>query len=130
MPRVQELIFPVLRDALPGVTIVSWMPAVTDRVFPILKVRRLGGTGPDPERLDRPVIEMTAYTRDGLVATEELYLDARKVLWDMWKHQTVTASGHIHSFFETFGPTPFDSEIDDTWRVQGLIQLGIRPPRN
>jgi hypothetical protein len=130
MPRVQEVLFPVLRDELPGVQVVSWEPDVHLRQYPLLKVRRLGGLSPDPKRLDKPTIEMTAYTRDGVEATEDLYLDARQVIWDMVENQTVTPAGYLHSFFETLGPTQFDSEFDDTWRIQGLIQLGLRPPNS
>jgi hypothetical protein len=130
MPRVQSIILPVLREALPGVTIGSWYRDIDYRTFPIINVRRLGGAGPDPKRLDRPVIEMTAYTQESLPATENLYMDAREVLLDMVERQTVTPSGYLHSFTETMGPTPFDSPFEDSWRVQGLIQLGVRPLRN
>lgn len=130
MPRVQSIILPVLREALPGVTIGSWYRDIDYRTFPILNIRRLGGVGPDPKRLDLPVIEMTAYTQESLPATENLYMDAREVLLDMVERQTVTPSGYLHSFTETMGPTPFDSPFEDTWRVQGLIQLGVRPLRN
>ncbi|MFD1045257.1 hypothetical protein ACFQ1S_06450 [Kibdelosporangium lantanae] len=129
MPRIQAVLIPVLRAALPGVMVMSWMPDVDHRTFPSLNIRRLGGLQRDVRRLDRPVIEMTAYSRDGLIACEDLYLDARTVIWDMVQQQTVTPQGHLHSFFETMGPTQFDSPWDDTWRVQGLIQLGLRPPR-
>jgi len=130
MPRVQSIILPILREALPGVTIGSWYRDIDYRTFPILNIRRLGGVGPDPKRLDLPVIEMTAYTQESLPATESLYMDAREVLLDMVERQTVTPSGYLHSFTETMGPTPFDSPFEDTWRVQGLIQLGVRPLRN
>lgn len=130
MPRVQSIILPVLREALPGVTIGSWYRDIDYRTFPILNIRRLGGVGPDPKRLDLPVIEMTAYTQESLPATENLYMDAREALLDMVERQTVTPSGYLHSFTETMGPTPFDSPFEDTWRVQGLIQLGVRPLRN
>lgn len=130
MPRVQSIILPVLREALPGVTVGSWYRDIDYRTFPILNIRRLGGVGPDPKRLDLPVIEMTAYTQESLPATESLYMDAREVLLDMVERQTVTPSGYLHSFTETMGPTPFDSPFEDTWRVQGLIQLGVRPLRN
>lgn len=96
----------------------------------MLMVRRLGGTAVDPRKLDLPVIEVAAYTRDGLVATENLYMDARQVILEMVDKQTVTEAGHLHSFFETMGPTPFDSPFEDSWRVQGLIQVGVRPRRN
>lgn len=129
MPRIHEVVIPVLREALPGVAITSWIPQIDKRTYPLINIRRLGGLPVDVRLLDRAVIEMTAYSRDGLVATENLYLDARQVLWDMVRNQTVTPAGYLHSYRETFGPTQFDSLFDDTWRVQGLIQLGLRPPR-
>ncbi|WP_142000341.1 hypothetical protein [Amycolatopsis cihanbeyliensis] len=129
MPRVQEVLLPVLRAALPEVAVTTWVPDVDYRRYPLLNLRRLGGLPVDVRRLDLAVIEMTAFTRDGLVATEDLYLDARQVIWDMVANQTVTAYGYLHSYFETMGPTQFDSTFDDSWRVQGLIQLGIRPPK-
>lgn len=133
MPRVQEIVLPLLRDAFedvePVVTFGSWMADVDFRSYPLVNVRRLGGSPVNVDLLDQPVIEMTAYSRDGLVATEELYLDCRQVLWDAVKRQTVTDKGSLSSFFEVMGMTQFDSPIEDTWRVQGLIQLGVRPPK-
>lgn len=129
LPRVQEIILPVLRAELPGVTCGSWVSDVDKRTYPLINVRRIGGLDVDPDQLGKPTIELTAYSRDGLVGTEDLYLDARQVIWDMVRNQTVTEKGYLHSFFETMGPTQFDSPFDDTWRIQGLIQLGVRPPR-
>jgi hypothetical protein len=130
LPRVQEIILPVLREQLPGVKCGSWVESVDLRKVPLINVRRLGGLDVDLDLLGKPTIELTAYSSDGLVGTEDLYLDARQVIWDMVKNQTVTPLGYLHSFFETMGPTQFDSPYDDTWRIQGLIQLGVRPPRN
>lgn len=129
IPRVQEIVIPHLRDQLPGVMVTSWVPDIHHRTYPLLNVRRLSGISRDPRRLELAVIELTAYSRDGLVETEDLYLDARHVIFEMVERQTVTPAGHLHSYFETMGPTGFDSPIDDTWRIQGLIQLGVRPPR-
>lgn len=129
MPRVQAVVLPRLREELPGVMIGSWVPDVDHRTFPLLNVRRLGGISQDPKRLDRPTIELTAYTADGLVPTEDLYMDARQILFEMVDNQTLTPTGYLHSFFETMGPTQFDSPFDDTWRIQGIIQLGVRPRR-
>lgn len=128
MPRVQEILLPVLREKLPDVMFTSWVPDVDHREFPLVNIRRLGGLPVDVRRLDRAVIELTAYSADGLVACEDLYLDVRTVIWDMCQSQTVTPAGSICSYWETMGPTQFDSPFDDTWRVQGLIQLGLRPP--
>lgn len=129
LPRVQEIILPILRAELPGVTCGSWVSDVDTRVFPLINVRRIGGLDVDLDYLGKPTIELTAYSRAGLVGTEDLYLDARQVIWEMVRNQTVTEKGYLHSFFETMGPTQFDSPFDDSWRIQGLIQLGVRPPR-
>lgn len=130
IPRVQEIVLPILKAELPGVQVVSWVPDVEDREFPMLNVRRLGGLEVDVDMYDRAVIEVTAYTDTNLIDCENLCLDARQVLWDAWKKQTVVVDkGSIGSFFTTLGPTQFDSPYDDTWRVQTLIQLGLRPIR-
>jgi hypothetical protein len=131
MPRVQAVILPVLRERIPGVTFTTWVPDVDYRDYPLVNIRRLGGLPIDVRRLDRAVVEITAYSRDGIIAAEDLYLDVRTVVWDMVQEQIVIPEvGHLCSYFETFGPTSFDSPFEDTWRVQGLIQLGIRPPRD
>jgi len=131
MSRIQSVVLPLLRDRLdPSVTVGSWMADVDHgREWPVINVRRLGGLPVDPQRLDKPVIELTAYTDVGLVDTEYLYLQAREILYEAWLNQTTTPAGYIHSYFETFGPTQFDSPYDDTWRIQGLIQLGLRPAK-
>ncbi len=130
IPRIQEVVLPLLKAELPGVQVTSWVPDVQDRQFPIVNVRRLGGYEIDVDMYDRAVIELTAYTDTNLVDCEDLLLDARQILWDAWKAQTVVpGKGSIGSFFTTLGPTQFDSPYDDTWRVQTLIQLGLRPTR-
>ena len=131
IPRIQEIVLPILKAQFePGVQVVSWVPDVQDRSFPILGVRRLGGLPVDIDMYDRAVIEVTAYTDTNLIDCENLLLDARQVLWNAWKAQTVVPNkGSIGSYFETLGPTQFDSPYDDTWRVQFLVQLGIRPIR-
>lgn len=130
IPRIQEVVLPILKADLPGVQVVSWVPDVSDRAFPIVQVRRLGGLEVDVDMYDRAVIELTAYTDTNLMDCENLCLDARQLLWDAWKTQTVVpGKGSIGSFFTTLGPTQFDSPYDDTYRVQSLIQLGLRPVR-
>ena len=130
IPRVQEIVLPILKAELPGVQVVSWVPDVADRQFPIVGVRRLGGLPVDVDMYDRAVIEVTAYSDTNLVDCENLCLDVRQILWNAWKNQTVVSGkGSIGSYFETLGPTQFDSPYDDTWRVQFLVQLGLRPIR-
>lgn len=134
MPRVQAVVLPILRTQLaaqyPDLDVVSWGKDPDHRTFPYIMIRRLGGYGRDPLGLDKPTIEMTVYSRVSLPHTEQLYLDAREVLVNAVANQTITEAGYLHSFQESMGPTQFDSPWDDTWRIQGLIQLGLRPPRN
>ncbi|ERB55487.1 hypothetical protein N806_31190 [Rhodococcus sp. P27] len=131
IPRVQEVVLPILRDKLPGVAIRSWIDDIDYRQFPMVNIRRVGGTrhSTRPEELDVPVVEMTAYGTEGLIETEDLYQDALSVLYDAVAQQTQTEAGYLHSIRETMGMTQFSSLFQDSWRVQGLVQLGVRPPR-
>ncbi|WP_258196560.1 hypothetical protein [Nocardia farcinica] len=103
-----------------------------DRTYPMLNVRRLGGARNrnHPTKLGLPVIELTAYGDVGLVETEQLYEDALEALYDAVRYQTQTPAGYLHSINENMGARQFSSLFQDSWRIQGLIQLGIRPPRN
>lgn len=127
-PRVQDVVIPILRDALPGVEITSWVPDVDYRTYPIVNIRRLGGYRHRgrPERLDLPVIEMTVYGKDGLVDTEDLYISALNALFEAQRTNKQVDAGYISHVRETMGMTQFPAQTMDTWRVQGLILLGIR----
>lgn len=135
LPRVQEVVVPILREAFPAITVVTWVPDVSLRDFPMLQVRRVGGFR-HKKRYDQfalPVVEMTAYTKapeGGLVETEQLYEDALEALYKAVQNQTQTDAGYLHSIKETFGATQFSSLFQDSWRIQGLIQFGLRPPRS
>lgn len=134
-PRPQAIVGPLLKSAptLDGVSIVTWVPDIDYREFPMINIRRIGGIrNPKAPRLHTlPVIEMSAYTnKGGLIAAEELYEDALDVLFDARDDQTVTAAGYIQSLYETMGATQFSSLYQDSWRVQGLIRLGLRRPRS
>lgn len=134
MPDINLRAYPIVRrllnDALPDVAITSWIPDVDYRDFPAVNVRSLGGSRHSrrPDALHIPILEITAYTDTELADTEELYDDVLDALYDAQKYQTQTPGGYIHSIKETMGKTQFDSPFDATWRVQGLVKLGIRPP--
>lgn len=129
MPRVQAVVIPILRQAFPNVTVGSWVEDIDYRDFPMLNIRRIGGKRYDqgPKQLSMPVIELTSYGTVGLVETEQLYEDALEVLYDAVRYQKQTDAGYLHSIMETMGMTQFSSLFMDSWRVQGLIQLGVRP---
>jgi hypothetical protein len=132
MPRVQSVLLPLLREALPGIKVSSWVEDIDFREFPMLQVRRIGGPRHDrrPTQLAKPVIELTCYGTVGLIETEELYEDALEALYEAVRLQMKTDAGYLHSIKEAMGATQLPSPFMDSWRVQGLIQFGVRPLSN
>lgn len=134
MPRPAKIVLPLLKAGIPRLEgrVYTWNPDVDYRVFPFMSVRRLGGARnkQNPLQLSTPVIELTAYTDEGEPETEQLYEDALEVLYEAVRRQTQTEYGYLHSMKENMGAMQFSSLFADSWRVQGLIQLGIRPPRS
>lgn len=138
MPRVAKIVLPIIKAAnlsgdygtLDG-RVYTWNPDVDDRVFPWVQLRRLGGFRHPrrPTELALPVIELTCHGDKGLPETEQLYEDVLEVLYEAVSRQTQTPEGYLHSIKETLGTTQFSSLFQDSWRVQGLIKLGVRPPR-
>lgn len=138
LSRVQKVVAPILRgdSRLDGVTVVTWVPNIEYREFPMLQIRRIGGPrNPKAPKLHSlPVIELSAYTdalgdSEGLITCEELYETALDVLYDAVQDQIVTPAGYLQSIYETMGATQFSSLFQDSWRVQGLIRLGVCAPR-
>lgn len=134
MPRLIPVVLDILRDYPPldGVKIGSWIETIDLRQFPMINVRNIGGpsTGRDwryPNKMDAGVIEVTAYSTDGLVECEHLYNIALEALYDAVLYQKQTDTGYLHSIRETMGMSQFSSLFMDSWRVQGLIKLGLRP---
>lgn len=132
LPLIQDVVIELLKDKFPDALIDSWIPNVDFRTFPIIGVRRIGGVRHEkhPTKLGFPVIELTVYGDVGEPETEELYEECLDVLYNAVQKQTLTAHGYLHSIKETMGATQFDSPMTDTWRIQGLIQFGLRPLRN
>lgn len=133
LPRPQRIVAPLLRadPRLEGVTVTTWIPDIDYREFPMINIRRIGGirNPKSPLLHGLPVIEMSAYTTDSLISCEELYETALDVLYEAVENQTETDEGHLQSVYETMGATQFSSLFQDSWRVQGLIRLGVRAPR-
>lgn len=133
MPRVQAVLLPILRAALPEtVKVGTWVEDIDYRHFPMINIRRIGGARHEWRYTDLalPVVEMTAYGIEGLPETEQLYEDALEALYGAVERQTQTEAGYLHSIKETMGATQFSSLFQDSWRIQGLIQFGVRPPNN
>ena len=58
---------------------------------------------------------------------EHLYNVALEALYDAVLTQKQTDTGYLHSINENMGMTQFSSLFMDSWRVQGLLKLGLRP---
>ncbi|AGK85786.1 hypothetical protein Chy1_0019 [Mycobacterium phage Chy1] len=111
---------------------MTWVPDIDFREFPMINIRRIGGirNANAPKLHSLPVVEMSAYSTDGLIECEELYETALEVLYDAVKNGTQTPAGYLSSIFETMGATQSSSLYQDSWRIQGLIRLGVRTPRS
>lgn len=132
MPRFQQVVLPLLRAALPPeVKCGSWMEDIDYRDFPMINIKRIGGRRlPNhPMSLDVVSVEMSVYGIVDLPTTESLYSDALEALFTAVYKQTQTEAGYLHSIQENTGMIPLSSPFQDSWRVQGLIQIGVRPPR-
>lgn len=134
LPRVQRIVLPILRaaPALSGAKIGSWEEDVDFRHLPMINVRRIGGVrnSEQPTMLGSQIVEMAVFTNVDQPTTEDLYEDALDVLYEAVRSQQQTPSGYLHSIKETMGNTEFGSPFQGTWRSQGLIKLGVRPPKN
>ncbi|MFA5707381.1 hypothetical protein [Mycolicibacterium sp.] len=129
MIRPQAVVLPVLRAALPGVAVVSVVPDVDYRTYPMVSVRRAGGIRNRslPRLFSQPVLELVAVSAEGLVEAEELYDEALDALYDAVRQQiTVEDVGYLHSIRERQGPTQAPSPYPDTWMTEGSVAVGIR----
>lgn len=127
MPRAAALVLPILREALPGVQVVSRMPEVSDRRYPMLLVHRAGGNAIHIDLLDRMSVNLQCWAADDDKA-EQVLLNARAALWSAHRSQRVIPGvGHISYMTEVSGPNSVPSQIDGHARYQSLYSLRVRP---
>lgn len=126
-PRVSAVILPILREALPDVQVVSFVPELSDRAYPVLLARRSGGSAIDMELLDRCRVEFQLWHPDSPGAAEDLALSARASLVQAWKDQRVVGGASIGRITESSGLTFARDPGDAAWRVQSSYELFIRP---
>lgn len=126
-PRVSAVILPVLRESLPGVQVVSHVPEISDRSYPLLLARRNGGTAIDMELLDRCRVEFQVWHSESPGAAEDLALLARSSLLQAWKDQRVVGGASIGRISESGGPNFVRDPGDAAWRVQSSYEILIRP---
>lgn len=122
MIRVQPTVLEVLRTALPDeVTVVSVVPDVDYRSFPMVAVRRAGGVRNRnlPRLVSRPVVDLLAVSSVGLVEAEELYENVLDALFS-------AVGQRFQSVRESRGATGVDSPYPDSWAVEGSVEFGLR----
>ena len=129
LSRIQSVVLLILRAALPGVKVGSWVEDVDYGTFPLINVRRDSGArhSTRPNQLSLPVIEMAAYGPEGLPETEELYEGGPR-----GSGRRCSGSdhrGYLHSILETQGASQAPSPFTNTWCVRGSVRLGLRPVR-
>ena len=89
MPRVQAVLLPLLRNALPtNVKVGSWVEDIDYRWFPMINIRRIGGARHEIRYTDLslPVVEMTAF---GIESLPRLRSFTKKP----WRHCTKPYTG-------------------------------------
>lgn len=109
---------------------VSVVPDVDYRTYPMVAVRRAGGTRNQnlPSRYSQPVLELTAVSADGLIDAEEIYEQSLEALYAAVRAQAVIPNvGYLQSITESQGATQRPSDVPDTWAVAGTVKVGLRP---
>lgn len=135
LPMVQDIVIPLLQNKLiPGkaAMVSDWKSDIANTDWPLILVKRLGGVrhATRPTQLAMPIIELSVFTKVDKYTTDRLYEDALDVLFDAVRLQTLSDAGYLHSMKELQGPIDVASPYEDSWRVQGLIQFGVRPPQS
>lgn len=129
MIRPQAVLLPLLRSALPGTSVVSVIPDVDQREYPMVVVERVGGVrNVDlPEGHSKPVVRVTAASGEGLIEAEELYEEAVSALFAAARaQQVVSGVGRLQSVSEVGGPVSVPSGMPDVWTVGGTVQASMR----
>lgn len=115
------------------VSVASREPDDIPAAVPLVVVRRTGGASFAPRFWDEPFVNVMCWAeadRDGLDAARaaEVLADrVRRVLWDAWSAQTVTAGGHIARLRESQGPEESpDRDLPHHGRYTTTYEIKVR----
>lgn len=130
-----DVLLPILRTGLPGVTVFSRLPDNLPSFVPLVVVRRTGGGSENPDLLDIPFLSVECWAAGDvdLDAPRKAHLladDVRRVLWTAWRAQTVTSAGWINRVRETSAPEEVpDPLAPQLGRYQATYEIRIRKSR-
>ena len=128
LPRVAEILLPIIREAVPSAQVATVMPEVSHKDYPLILVRRVGGVAINMDLLDRVTVDIQVFHNGTMAEAEDIALAVRGSLWSAYRKQRVIAGkGHIGYFTEMSGPGSVASDIPGVWRYQALYSVRIRP---
>lgn len=130
LPQVNPFLLALLRPALPGAQVVSVMPPLEQRVYPLVLARRVPGSGAVHARfVDRATVQVDCFSPSRADADRVAEL-VRLALFSAWHQQVVaTTGGHIGFFEEQSGPAELrnDEQPAELHRWTATYVLLIRP---
>jgi hypothetical protein len=127
-----DVLLPILRNGLPGVTVRSRTPDPLPDYIPLVVIRRTGGSSDSPTFYDTPWINVQCWAAqtgdmDAFRAAHNLADDVRRVLWTAWANQTTTPAGWIRRVRESSAPEEInDPDVPMFGRYQATYELWIR----
>jgi len=123
----------LLRQALPEVTVRASIPDNLLTYLPLVVVRRMPTLGsPAPRFWDNVQINVQCWSDataelDPASAASALSDQCRRVLWEAWDNQTVTAAGSIANLRETQAPMELiDPDLPRLGRYIANYTLRVR----
>jgi hypothetical protein len=125
----------LLRAGLPDATVRASIPDKLPKFLPLVVIRRVAGSSPVPRFWDGVTLNVQCWSDadpvdelDPRAAAATLADHTRRVLWEAWSAQTVTAAGHIVQLRESQGPMEvIDPDLPHLGRFIATYQLRVRP---
>ena len=94
-----------------------------------MSIRRVGGARSRtfPNFLGFGLLELSAFSAEGLAGAEKLYDEALAALYRGAADQAVIPGvGYLHSLSESARPSVQLSPFQATWQVSGTVKVGLR----
>lgn len=126
-----DVVLPLLRSGLPGVTVMTRVPNKVSDHVPLVVCRRTGGSSFAPTFYDEPFINIQCWAaadaEDASRTASRLADDVRRVLWTAWKQQITVPAGHLAVLRESQGPEEAsDPMLPHFGRYAATYELRVR----